>query len=432
MTPHCRQTNDRNSDVLSRHVKGHLQKQEKEAAAKANSVANKDAVNPSESGNMNANPGSQMVPPDADQRPGQLPANSNSTPAAQLANIPPTPRDMQMPPPGGLSSNLDFLADISTHQARTEPELNPMMIDDHPQYFNWNDPSALNAQVSRPVGFEPVPNEMLQLWLEPRADSSVSHPSSLEMMREAKWGVMGDQYISPEHRASSRSFETSKNSDNIPSERFIRVQRCWLAPPNVVGRLMHSLWRDVSCYEADNLFTIPAYQDVSVADKQPGTRFGLDEECRQQLQTAFGLTPQSLANLNSNNSNDGLSPGGSSGSGQIPNFPPAEILDMALDLYFRHFHPLVPFVHMPTFVAKRTRLPLLFVMCQIGMIILGTKGTTNFVLKTFNVWSLVSRSQDWTNPVSSASWRKSAVSWRNAPLATERQSASCRPWRRRS
>jgi hypothetical protein len=66
-------------------------------------------------------------------------------------------------------------------------------------------------------------------------------------------------------------------------------------------------------------------------------------------------------------------------------FPPAEILDMALDLYFRNFQPLIPFIHVPTFSAKRTRSPVLYVMCMIGMIMLGTKGTTAFVSKNFNV-----------------------------------------------
>jgi hypothetical protein len=69
----------------------------------------------------------------------------------------------------------------------------------------------------------------------------------------------------------------------------------------------------------------------------------------------------------------------------LPASPPAEILDMALDLYFRNFHPLVPFVHLPTFSAQKTHVPLLHVMCLIGMMLLGTKGTTNYVLKNFTV-----------------------------------------------
>ena len=67
------------------------------------------------------------------------------------------------------------------------------------------------------------------------------------------------------------------------------------------------------------------------------------------------------------------------------NFPPAEILDMALDLFFRDFHPLVPFIHVPTFSAKDARPSLLYAMCLIGMVLLGTKGTLNFVVNNFSV-----------------------------------------------
>lgn len=305
----------------------------------------------------------------------------------RLPNFPLTPRDVQIAPPGGLSSNLDFLADISAHQTRTEPEMNPIMMDEQaPPYFGWGDVPALDPTEAenpqRPISFDPMPNEMLQLWLEPRADSISHHSSSIELMRNMNF--LGENFISAARR-NSRSLEPGKASDDIPNERFVRVERCWLAPTDQIGRLINTLWRDVSCYDADNLFSIPTWQSMSPSSgNYPGSRFGLDEECRLQLQHAFGLSPTSLANFNNYSPNDASSPAASTTmSGSIPAFPPAEILDMALDLYFRHFHPLVPFVHMATFCAKKTQLPLLFVMCQIGMIILGTKGTTSFVLKTF-------------------------------------------------
>jgi hypothetical protein len=67
----------------------------------------------------------------------------------------------------------------------------------------------------------------------------------------------------------------------------------------------------------------------------------------------------------------------------LPDFPPAEILDMALDLYFRV--SLVPFVHLPTFSVRKTRPSLLYVMILIGMTLLDTKGTTDFVSRNFTV-----------------------------------------------
>lgn len=315
---------------------------------------------------------------------GPRPANNRTS----VPVFPPTPRDVQITPPGGLSSNLDFLADISAHQPRTEPEINAMMMDEqNPAYFGWGDVSALETveqqqQAQRPITFDPMPNEMLQLWLEPRADSVSHHSSSIDFMRNMNF--IEENFISPGRR-DSRSIDPNKATDDIPNERFTRVERSWVAPANLVGRLINNLWQDVSCYESDNLFSVPQWQSLSPSTgNYPGSRFGLDEECRSQLQHAFGLSPASIASINSATPNDALSPTASTtGSGSIPTFPPAEILDMALDLYFRHFHPLVPFVHLPTFYAKKTKTPLLFVMCQIGMIILGTKGTTSFVSKTF-------------------------------------------------
>ena len=268
--------------------------------------------------------------------------------------------------------------------------MNQMTIDEPQPYFGWNDVSTLhdqepNHQHERHPAFDAIPSDMLQIWLEPRAESSSIH-GSVDLMREATMGFIGDAFMYVDRRQG----RSDLRSGDIPAERFARVERCWLAPPNNVGRLMSTLWGEVARSDTDNLFTIPNYHAVSpAADNYPGSRFGLDEECRNQLQTAFGLTPAVLFNLNTSPLRDTLSPVSSTvRSGSALNFPPAEILDMSLDLYFRDFHPLFPFVHMPSFCAKKVRRPLLFVMCLIGMVILGTKGTTSFVSKTFGVSGL--------------------------------------------
>ncbi|EED16736.1 C2H2 transcription factor, putative [Talaromyces stipitatus ATCC 10500] len=358
------------SDVLSRHAKGHVQNAN--GPTSINAAKNTTAT--------------QSIPPTTTT---DATDSGTANNRAHVPVFPPTPRDVQITPPGGLSSNLDFLADISAHQSRTEPEINAMMMDEQQQsYFGWGDISALDSveqqqQAQRPITFDAMPSEMLQLWLEPRADSVSHHSSSIDFMRNMN--LMGENFMSSGRR-TSRSMEPNKAVDDIPNERFARVERSWVAPTNLVGRLINSLWHDASCYDSDNLFSIPPWQSMSPSTgNYPGSRFGLDEECRLQLQHAFGLSPAPLSSVDSVIPNDAaLSPTASTtGSGSIPSFPPAEILDMALDLYFRHFHPLVPFVHVPTFCAKKTKLPLLFVMCQIGMIMLGTKGTTSFVSKTF-------------------------------------------------
>lgn len=364
------------SDVLSRHAKGH------------NNPAN-GAMNgkPAADKTPNRRPSAVAVPsPAVDHNDdGQRVLPNLAPDVSRLDNLPPTPRDV--PLPGMQSNSLNFLADISAHHARTDSEMNPMMIDDQQPYFGWNEVPPMDPTDQNPprgVAFDAMPNEMLQLWLEPRGDS-VSHQGSLDLMRDANFGLIGENIaISPE-RHSRRSMDTIKSGDNIPNERFAKVQRCWLAPPNNVGRLMNSLWRDMACSDLENLFSAHTFHPLgTLSDTSQGSRYGLDEECRLQLQAVFGLTQPPLSQVNSAD-NDALSPAASGSSTGPPSFPPAEILDMALDLYFRDFHPLVPFVHMPTFSAKRTRLPLLFVMCLIGMLILGTKGTTGFVSRSFRV-----------------------------------------------
>lgn len=311
--------------------------------------------------------------------------------------LPVAPRDISLSGPSNIPpSSLDFLADISAHHGRTEPDVGSMMVEEQPAYFGWNEMAAQPAptamghattdqQTYRTPMFDAVPNDMLQFWLEPRGDTG-SHHGSLDMIGDANFSLIGDNVaITPEQQTRPQPDDLSgKTTSDIPNERFARVQRYWLAPSNTTGRLMNSLWRDVACSDVDNIFSMhSSHSFSSPSGLLPGSRYGLDEECRQQLQAAFGHIRPASGQLQS--PNNAVSPTSNSAFGGRPTFPPAEILDMALDLYFRNFHPLVPFVHVPTFSAKNTRLPVLYVMCLIGMIMLGTKGTTTFVSKNFSV-----------------------------------------------
>lgn len=307
--------------------------------------------------------------------------------AHQIANLA-TPRDVPLSAPGMPHSSLDFLADISAHHGRTEPDVTSMMLDEQQHYFGWSDVNPADQAAHRNgMTFDNIPNanDMLQMWLEPRADTGSNH-GSLDLMRDSHFPLMSDSNMVVTPGQQNRQSVDSGNTggDSIPNERFAKVQRCWLAPPNHTGRLMNSLWRDIVYTDVDNLFSVNSLQLPSDPGLLQGSRCGVDEDCRRRLQAAFGRSfayPQMQSPRNG-----AASPATtSSASNLFPNFPPAEILDMALDLYFRTFHPLVPFVHLPTFSAKKARLPLLYVMCLIGMMLLGTKGTTNFVSRNFTV-----------------------------------------------
>lgn len=277
-------------------------------------------------------------------------------------------------------SSLDFLADISANHARTETEVHPMMGDDQQAYLGWNDMPPMGQSAPREAIYDAMPGDMLQLWLEPRGDAS-SHNGSLDMIRDSNFGLVGDNFSISSDRQYRNDADIVK-SETIPNERFAKVQRFWLAPSNNTGRLMNCLWRSVAGSDVDNIFDMPG---IDSSNNQPeslhGSRYGLDEECKQRLHATFSqvlpqFRPSHNAALSSTATGSTLN--------LFPNFPPAEILDMSLDLYFRNFHPLVPFVHIPTFSAKKTRLPLLYVMCLIGMILLDTKGTTSFVTNNFS------------------------------------------------
>ena len=302
----------------------------------------------------------------------------------QISSLP-TPRDMTLSATGIPPSSLDFLADISAHHGRTEPDINSMLIDEQQHYFGWNEPTPTEQNAQRnSMGFENVPNDMLQLWLEPRTDTGSNH-GSLDLMRDTHFPLMSESnmVVTPD-QPNRHSVDGKSGGDNIPIERFTKVQRYWLAPPNHTGRLMNGLWRDIVYADVDNIFSLHFLHTPSDSGLLQGSRCGVDEDCRRRLQAAFGQTfayPQMQSPRN-----DDASPATTgSNSAPFPSFPPAEILDMALDLYFRTFHPLVPFVHLPTFSAKKTRLPLLYVMSLIGMMLLGTKGTATFVSRNFTV-----------------------------------------------
>ncbi|RAL09836.1 FTFMHR domain-containing protein [Aspergillus homomorphus CBS 101889] len=365
------------SDVLSRHAKGHKNPR---------TEATGDAQN------------LQTVTPAAASHDDRTSSVSNGTHQQSLPEMSPnniqhmqhlpTARGMSLSATAGIpSSSLDFLANISTHQPRTEPEANQMMTDGQQQYFGWNDMSGSDQQCYRGTILDPMQNDLLQFWLEPRGDS-LSHHGSLDMMLDPMTSLSAEDSVATpqqhQQQQSSADSENSKTGVVIPNERFSRVQRYWLAPSNNTGRLMNSLWRDVAGNDLHNIFNLPAAPVPSGPAGLPqGSRYGLDEACRQRLYMAFGQPEQSQPHTLS-----GANPLPPMASGSLlknHNFPPAEVLDMALDLYFREFHPLVPFIHVPSFSASNIRPSVLYSMCLIGMVLLGTRGTMEFVCKNFSL-----------------------------------------------
>ncbi|KAH6713361.1 hypothetical protein BKA61DRAFT_691194 [Leptodontidium sp. MPI-SDFR-AT-0119] len=160
---------------------------------------------------------------------------------------------------------------------------------------------------------------------------------------------------------------------------------------------MHSLWKDVSLVSPDNVLAgqenlddATTTQELSPSHLQCHSRRGLKTSCWERLEKMFNKAHRAQA-LSPCSSRGNL--GGIMQSPQLedrhdilpgPKFPPVEILDMALDLYFRHFHPLLPFIHVPTFDSKVFDEPTLFTMCLIGLMLINTHGAKIFVQQAFN------------------------------------------------
>lgn len=286
-----------------------------------------------------------------------------------------TPRET--PLATGLPSSLDYLANISANHGRSETESNTMAIDEPQPYYGWNEVTPAGHPPRAGLAFDPVPKDMLQMWLEPRTDTASNN--SLDPIHDNQLPLISDNFIlTPD--PSRRSVDNKLDSDNIPNERFFKVQRCWLAPPST-GRLINSLWRDSAMSSVDNIFSVQSLHFADDPNAGQGSRCGFDEDCRRRLQAGFSdntQPPQTTPIIPA----DWIA-----SASHYSDFPPAEIFDMSLDHYFRLFHPLLPFVHVPTFAANKTRPSLLYVMTLIGMTLLGTKGTTAFVSRNFAVCS---------------------------------------------
>jgi hypothetical protein len=232
----------------------------------------------------------------------------------------------------------------------------------------------------------PVPNrtpaDALQTWLFP-LENDIHTPHGSHHMTVDGFFDHDAFRILPENQASPSGSSVSIAS-RVPRERFQRVQSCWPSRNRRSSRLMPDLWQSlVSCDCTNILSEIPfGVTETPLSERErKNSRWGLDEECRSLLQNALNNAParsESYGDTASSNGDAATSP-----SVDGVQFPPAEILDIALEMYLYYFHPTLPIIHIPTFSAKNAPRPLLLCMCLIGLSILGTAGAAKFVTRTF-------------------------------------------------
>ncbi|OQV06218.1 Fungal specific transcription factor domain-containing protein [Cladophialophora immunda] len=146
------------------------------------------------------------------------------------------------------------------------------------------------------------------------------------------------------------------------ARQIVGSQRLWPSDARLEDHLLCPKWWNHIIVECTgNLFSI---QDSSARKRsQPvqaldATSYcGFDRECRSRLVRKLELQH-----------------GGQNSSGlpDVP-FPSSEVLAVSLNLYFRHFHPRMPFIHRATFRASTCDESVLLAMCLVGLTYLDDK-----------------------------------------------------------
>ena len=224
-------------------------------------------------------------------------------------------------------------------------------------------------------------HDPFQMWLFPSLGDLDSSPDFLQTYDTGatpNFAIPDNHKYHPDPRTQD-SVNRSKNISKVPRERFGRIQRCWAPRPHRIHRIMPKLWREVIASSLDNILAEDG--DVDVQEKI-ASNWGLDAELRARLKDNF-RTPAPTRHPSPRPGN-GIDSTVASNMSDAAGFPPPEILDIALGLFFRRFHPTVPFIHVPTFCVRSVPPHLLFAMCLIGLSILGTTGALRFVSKMFS------------------------------------------------
>ncbi|KAI1619295.1 hypothetical protein EDD37DRAFT_217809 [Exophiala viscosa] len=244
------------------------------------------------------------------------------------------------------------------------------MTSEQPASFDFRD-----VDFDLPADYDfnfPTLYEALNVWLTPTA------------MTE------NDIILSPSP-TQARSLPSMCTSNSRSLELSKRVQKAWpRRRASAVVLAIRNMWRRAAQHPAYNLFSSSGTNAETMHNSTKTSRWNMDDECRARLMSdcdtvllpaekySGGFTAPGSPHISVTQEQDveveGLSP-------QSPTltFPSTETLDMSLGLFFRRFHPVLPFVHQATFDAKTTPSSMLLPMCLIGLSILNPGGTDDFI-----------------------------------------------------
>ncbi len=232
------------------------------------------------------------------------------------------------------------------------------------------------------------PFDGIQSWLEPHGLSlTVNVWDDLPRFEFGSITAGSSLGLSP---LNLRQMHHSPTKDDIPDERYAKIASLWPMKKKTPRRLIQTLWHDVASYPEDNIFSQPAEAAVDESlvsrnlSRTGESRWGMDDARRARLIedcTSKSTSPQ-RANANNvfqHNKKHAPEAGGQIDDLRFAKFPSTQILDISLDIYFRRFHHLMPFIHEPTFTAQQTSSSLLFPMCLMGMTLLDSVRAKRFV-----------------------------------------------------
>ncbi|KAH8807379.1 hypothetical protein F5884DRAFT_674767 [Xylogone sp. PMI_703] len=265
-----------------------------------------------------------------------------------------------------------------------------------PETWTSNFPQILNPfsdfipSIGSTEALKDIPSDILQMWLF--SDNSLLQSTSQEIItNDSGLTTAIPAFVGQEHSLASPSGTSSSTSTRISQCQLSRVEKSWKSLPYSSTRSRKISWKDVISSRAENLYCdVPPINGSSSHRPRQHCQWGFDEECLDCLKDAL----DSISPLNCQikqprtvNRRTPSTPESINYRYQLDHitFPPVEIFELALEMYFFHFNPTLPLIHGPTFSAKNAPSSLLLAMCLLGLSILGTAGARNFVSKIFPI-----------------------------------------------
>ncbi|RMJ10751.1 hypothetical protein CDV36_009614 [Fusarium kuroshium] len=241
-------------------------------------------------------------------------------------------------------------------------------------------------------------------WL-PGLDAELTMPN----LDWHSWGnnpLLSFDVTAPLDHPIKRRRKTASFTSEIPDERFAEMAQLWPKRGDQPWQLMQTLWSDSVSHRCSNIFSDTEHADNSYVAAGPKSAEGrLDDQRRISMSQEYGVECPSV-----------VIP---AQKGLKIRFPTLDMLEICIEIYFHRFHPLMPFVHKPTFSPKHSPNMIVFPICLIGLFHLDPARTRGFVARH------LSKVMGNCNTILSKPWSRSDSRSLLAVLASSTLALSC-------